>query len=283
MYKYILAASALSLSLAVPAQAAEARFERTLTVSGHVTLHVETGSGNVRLTAGTSNQVHIVGHVKTSGFCLICPGNNGNQSDRVKQIAANPPIEQTGEIIRIGAHLGNLNNISIDYEIEAPADAYLDASSGSGDVDDSGVGSNAHLSTGSGNIHASGLSGGFSVNTGSGDIHIDSRGTGDVRAQTGSGNIELSGLSGGLFARTGSGEIKLHGQPKSGWRISTGSGNVELWTESSPINLEVSTGSGDIDVDGEKKDHEHHSLSTKLHGGGPSVRIDTGSGDVRIH
>jgi DUF4097 and DUF4098 domain-containing protein YvlB len=244
---------------------------------------VETGSGHIHLTVGPANHVHIVGHVKNSGFCLICPGNSGDPAERVRQIAANPPIEQTGDILRIGAHLGSLNNISIDYDIEAPPDAYLDAGSGSGDILDSGVGTNAHLSTGSGNIHASGLTGGFSANTGSGDIQVEARGPGDVRAQTGSGNIDLSGLSGGLFARTGSGEIKLHGQPRSGWRISTGSGNVELWTDSAPINLEVSTGSGDIDVDGEKKDHEHHSLNTRLHGGGPSVRIETGSGDIRIH
>ena len=91
----------------------------------------------------------------------------GGSEERVREIAANPPIEQTGNIVRIGARHENLHNISIDYEIEAPANAYLDASSGSGDITDDGVGENAKLSTGSGNIHATGLNGGFSASTGS--------------------------------------------------------------------------------------------------------------------
>jgi DUF4097 and DUF4098 domain-containing protein YvlB len=266
----------------VPAQATEARFEKTLSISGRATLHVETGSGNVHLTVGPSNHIHIVGHVKTSGACLFCPGTAHND-ERVKQIAANPPIEQTGSIIRVGAHLGNLNNISIDYDIEAPADAYLDVSSGSGDITDDGVGSNAKIGTGSGNIHANGLSEGFSVETGSGDIVAEAHGTGDVRAHTGSGNIELKEISGGLRAQTGSGDIKLNGEPKASWRVTTGSGNVELWPGGAGMDLDLSTGSGGIHVEGQSTDSDKHSLTTKVHGGGPTVRIETGSGDVRIH
>ncbi len=76
-----------------------------------------------------------------------------------------------------------MHNISIDYEIQAPADAYLDAASGSGDINDDGIGENAKLSTGSGNIHATGLHGSFSVETGSGDIYAEQTGEGDVKAQ----------------------------------------------------------------------------------------------------
>jgi hypothetical protein len=279
----LLKLSGIALLLAVaalPALAAEATFDRTLQVSGRVTLHVSTGSGNIHITPGNGSQIHIVGHVKSShGW------GSGDQEDRVRQIAANPPIEQTGSIIRIGAHNENMHNISIDYEIQAPANAYLEATSGSGDIEDDGVGENARISTGSGNIHASGLNDGFSVETGSGDIVAEESGSGDVHAHTGSGNIELKNLSGGLRAETGSGDIKLAGQPKAGWHVTTGSGNVEYWTSQSPFDLEASTGSGDIHVEGtmETVHSDHHSLNAKLHGGGPSVRIETGSGDIRLH
>jgi len=275
--------SGIALLLAVaalPALASEANFDRTLQVSGRVTLHVSTGAGNIHLTAGSGSQIHIVGHVKSShGW------GSGDQEERVRQIAANPPIEQTGSIIRIGAHNENMRNISIDYEIQAPANAYLEANSGSGDIVDEGVGENARLNTGSGNIHASGLNDGFSVETGSGDIVAVGTGTGDVHAHTGSGNIELKNLAGGLRAETGSGDIKLAGQPKSGWHVTTGSGNVEYWPSQSPLDLQASTGSGDIHVEGtmETVHQDHHSLNAKIHGGGPSVRIETGSGDIRLH
>jgi DUF4097 and DUF4098 domain-containing protein YvlB len=204
----------------------------------------------------------------------------------VHEIAANPPIEQTGNIIRIGKTHESWHNISIDYEIQAPDDTFLDASSGSGNVDDDGVGENAKLNTGSGNIHATGLKGAFTVNTGSGDIVAEQSGEGDVKAQTGSGNIELKDLHGGLRAGTGSGDIKISGSPAGEWKLETGSGNIEFWPGNAGMTLDASTGSGTVHTDHEmtvQGSFDHHHITGKINGGGPTVRIQTGSGDVRIH
>jgi DUF4097 and DUF4098 domain-containing protein YvlB len=275
----IAAAVVATLALAaLPALAAEATFERTLTVSGRVELSVSTGSGHIHLTSGPGNQVHVSGRVKSSW--------NGDNEQRVKEIAANPPIEQTGNIIRIGGHHENYHNISIDYDIQAPADAFLEASSGSGDVEDSGVGQNAKLSTGSGSIHATGLKGGFSVNTGSGDIYAEQTGDGDVKAQTGSGRIELKEIHGSLKAGTGSGDIKISGSPTGDWKLETGSGSIEFTPGNTGFTLDASTGSGTVHSDHEmtvQGSFDKHHIVGKINGGGPTVRIGTGSGDVRIH
>jgi DUF4097 and DUF4098 domain-containing protein YvlB len=242
-----------------------------------VELSVSTGSGNIHLTRGADNQVHVYGKVK-SGW--------GGSEDRVREIAAHPPIEQTGNIIRIGSHHENLHNISIDYEIQAPANAFLEAGSGSGDITVEGVGENAKISTGSGNIHASGLHGGFTVDTGSGNIYAEQTGQGDVKAQTGSGNIELRDLRGGLRAGTGSGDIKAGGTPASDWKLETGSGNVEFWAGGAAFTLDASTGSGSVHTDREmmtQGTQDHHHVTGKINGGGPTVRIETGSGDIRVH
>ena len=277
--KTLVSVSALILAAgSLPALAAEATFERTLNVSGPVTLHINTGSGNIHISTGSDSQVQIIGHVKSSW---------GGSEQRVQDIANNPPIEQTGSILRIGQHQDNMHNISIDYEIKAPAKAMLDASSGSGDVDDDGVGKNARLNTGSGHIHAKGLSDSFSVETGSGDIYAEQSGGGDVRAHTGSGNIELRNVVGGVKAETGSGDIKLSGQPRSDWHLTTGSGNAELWPDKAAFTLDASTGSGDIHTDHEMlvqgSIESHHHVTGKINGGGPTVRIETGSGDIRVH
>ncbi len=270
--------AAITLVLfALPVFASQASFERNLTVNGRVDLAVFTGSGNVHLTHSSGSQVHIIGHVKSSW---------GGSDDQVKQIADNPPIEQTGNIIRIGAHNENLRNISIDYEIQAPADSFLEAHSGSGDITDEGVGENSKLGTGSGNIRATGLHGGFAVNTGSGDIVADQTGSGEVTARTGSGNIELKGLHGTLHAGTGSGDLKISGTPAGEWKLTTGSGNIELWTGSAGFNLDAHTGSGSVHSDHEmtiQGDFDHHHIAGRVNGGGPDVHIQTGSGDVRIH
>jgi DUF4097 and DUF4098 domain-containing protein YvlB len=277
MKVFLIAAAALAVA-AVPALASEATFERNMTVNGRVELSVSTGSGNVHLTRSSGNQVHVFGKVKS---------NWGGSEARVREIAANPPIEQTGNIIRIGARHESLHNISIDYEIEAPADAYLEAGSGSGNITDDGIGENAKLSTGSGNIHATGLQGGFNVSTGSGDIYAEQAGgQGDVKAQTGSGNLELRNLRGGLRGGTGSGDIKVGGTPTSPWHLETGSGNIEFWSGNSAFTLDASTGSGSIHTDREmmtQGSSDHHHVTGKLGGGGPTVRIETGSGDIRIH
>jgi hypothetical protein len=276
--KHLLAVAAAALALAaIPALASEATFERNLTVNGRVELSVATGSGNIHLTRGADNRVHIFGRVKS---------NWGGSEERVREIAANPPIEQTGNIVRIGARHENLRNISIDYEIEAPVDSYLDATSGSGDVTDDGIGENAKLSTGSGNIRATGLRGGFTVGTGSGNVYAEQTGQGDVKAETGSGNIELRNLRGGLRAGTGSGNIKVGGVPTSPWHLETGSGNVEFWAGDAPLTLDAETGSGSVHSDREmmtQGSSDHHHVTGKLNGGGPTVRIETGSGDIRVH
>jgi DUF4097 and DUF4098 domain-containing protein YvlB len=273
-------AIALLTMAALPALSAEtATFERNLSVNGRVELTVSTGSGYIHLTRGSDNQVHVYGKVHSNNW-------GENNDARVHEIAANPPIEQTGNIIRIGTHHENMHNISIDYEIQAPANSYLEAGSGSGDIKVDGVGNNAKLSTGSGSIHATGLQGGFTLNTGSGDIFADQTGEGDVKAQTGSGSIELREIHGGLKAGTGSGDIKITGTPSMDWKLETGSGSIEFWPGNTGFTLDASTGSGSVHTDKEmavQGSFDKHHITGKINGGGPTVRIQTGSGDVRIH
>ena len=268
---------ALTAIATVPARASEATFERDLTVNGRLDLTVATGSGSIHLSNGPEGRVHIFARVE-SGW--------GASDKMVQEIAAHPPIQQTGNIVRIGADHRNLGNISIDYEIQAPPDAYLDAASGSGNLIDEGVGANAKLSTGSGSIQATGLQGGFTLQTGSGNINAAQTGTGDVKAETGSGSIELKSLRGGLQAQTGSGNIKVFGTPAGPWRIHTGSGSVELWTGNAGMTLDASTGSGSVHSDREivlQGTIDRHHAKGAIGGGGPEVHVETGSGNIRIH
>jgi hypothetical protein len=259
----------------------ENAFDRNLTVNGKLELSVATGSGNITLTRGSANRIHIHGVVKA-----------GNDADpaQVQQIVANPPIEQEGNSIRIGGHQQNLHNISISYEIEAPADTDLSASTGSGSINDTGVGHDATLNTGSGNITATGLEGDFKSQTGSGNIAIDTTDGGNARAQTGSGTIDLKGVHGSLDAQTGSGTIKASGTPSSPWKVQSGSGSIELSTGNAPMNLDASVGSGTMAIHfanvtqtaGAPTERDRHHLHTQLNGGGPEVHVQTGSGNIHI-
>ena len=265
----------------LPAIAAEGSFDRTLSVTGPVRLDVSTGSGSIQVRTGSGNQVHVTGHIKSTDWF-------GNAEDRVKQIEANPPIQQSGNDIRIG-HIEDremMRNISISYELVIPADTELrshtgsgsqtiagvhgatEVSSGSGSLHVSDIGSRLRAETGSGDIdldriqgavrvragsgsiRATAVAGGFDAETGSGRISLEQSAPGSVRVDTGSGGMELRGVKGSLDARAGSGGIQVEGEPTGPWTVHTGSGTVRLQLASSAsFDLDARTSSGSLSVD----------------------------------
>jgi beta-lactamase regulating signal transducer with metallopeptidase domain len=252
-------------------------FDRTLSVSGTAQLAVSTGSGDIHIRQGSGNQIRIHGQIHVK---------HGDNKEQGRQIAANPPIEQNGDMIRVGQHQEQWHDISIDYQIEAPAGTQLAANSGSGDIVDDGVGQDAKLQTGSGDISATSLEGSFMVKTGSGNIVAKQTGQGDVIAETGSGDIELKDIHGGFRGQTGSGTIKASGTPSAAWTLQTGSGDIELWTSNAPLTLDAFTGSGSVTAEHEmmvKGTFDHHHIQGTLNGGGPTIRLQTGSGDIQVH
>jgi hypothetical protein len=287
--------------VSVKAFAADATFERTFPATGATTVSVSTGSGYIHA-FGADNQVHIVGHVHSH------PGWFGGDADsRVKQIAANPPIEQSGNSVTIGSRHGDselYQNISIDYDISVPPSAALNAhtgsgelkiggiggavtgSSGSGDIQVENIGPGGHLQTGSGSIHATNVHGTTALQTGSGNLHLDLTSAGDVHAQTGSGSIHIEGLSGALTAHTGSGSIEVTGNPTADSRLETGSGSIRFnMPTTAHFSVSAETGSGSIHVDQpmmmQGEINKHH-VSGAVNGGGPTLHVHTGSGDIVI-
>src|SRR6202012_1956416 len=114
------AAILVAMTMCLPAAfAAEKSFDRTLSVNGPVTLRVSTGSGYIRISPGSDNQVHIMGRVKSNNNSWF----GGSSDDAVARVASNPPIDQAGNIIRVGDDHGNDwgHHVSIDYEITTPA------------------------------------------------------------------------------------------------------------------------------------------------------------------
>ena len=279
---------------------AEAQFDRTLTVNGTVNLDLTTGSGEVMVKTGGANQVVIRGRVTSSDWW------GGNPEAAVRSVEANPPIVQTGNSIRIGYNIPEdaKHHVAISYEITLPADTALQINTGSGDISVEEVRGTAKLHTGSGSIHARDLGKDSRLETGSGSIHADSvaapmfastgsgsiqadlTGSGDVEAHTGSGGVDVRGVNGGLRARTGSGHINAAGNVKGPWEIHAGSGGIKMALGSSGgFDLSVHTGSGSIHSDlpiTVQGTLGRHELRGAVRGGGPTVEVHTGSGDVEI-
>lgn len=303
----------------LPASAsAEGSFQRTLQVTGAVSIDLSTGSGSVNVHSGSSGQVQITGHVKVTNWF------GGDSEQRVKAITDNPPIQQSGNDIRIG-HVSDselLHNVSISYDLTVPQDTRLRshsgsgsqtieslngeveiesgsgslrisdigntvrAGTGSGDIQIDRVKGDLRAKAGSGSIRAKDIAGGFEGETGSGHITLDQSAPGSVRAETGSGGMELRGVQGSLEATAGSGGITAEGNPTGSWRVHTGSGSIHLrLTSDVGFDLNAHTSSGSITaaqpvtVQGTLGRRE---LRGKVHGGGVMVDLETGSGNIEI-
>jgi DUF4097 and DUF4098 domain-containing protein YvlB len=291
----------LAASLHVGASV-QGSFERTLKVTGPVDLEVLTRSGDISVSSGPAGTVTIRGKIHVSDRWI-----SGGRQAEVSEIEKNPPIRQSGDSIHID--YVNAHNISVDYEITAPADtkvrthsgsgdqsmeglhASLDLESGSGDMRLRDLDGEIHLHAGSGDVEAREVSGAFTAETGSGDIRLDAKGGGDVRVHTGSGNVELRGVSGGLQAETGSGDVSVIGVQSGPWEIRASSGNVEIeLPNDAAFDLDATTGSGEVVlgrpvtmiVQG-RIGGSRRSINGKVAGGGPRLTVHTGSGDIRIN
>ncbi len=277
-------APAVLLAASPAAMASNNRFERTLNVSSQADLYVSTGVGDITIHPGSGNQIHIVGHIRT-GLNLF-----GNLQGRIQQIVQNPPITQDGNSVRVGDTHGHerYNNISIDYDIAAPASVALNLRSGSGDILVDHVGRFLAAASGSGDLRAHGVDGPAQLTTGSGDIALDEDGSGDIQARSGSGDIQIHGFNGGLTIRCGSGNIQADGRLTGPADLHSGSGDIKLHlTPDAHFNLEAATGSGDIDVNfpgaPRQNNRSRHHLTASINGGGPPLQARTGSGDIEIN
>jgi len=300
------------------AASAEGSFQRTLQVTGPVSIDLSTGSGGVKVRTGGSGQVQVSGHIKATNWF----GSDADQ--RVKTLEENPPIQQSGNDIRIG-HISDselLHNVSISYELIVPPETQLHshtgsgsqtveglhraieiesgsgslkisnigntvrADTGSGDIEIEQVKGNVRAKAGSGSVHARDIAGGFEGRTGSGHITLDQTAPGAVRAETGSGGLELRGVHGSLEAEAGSGTITAEGDPTGSWTVHTGSGSVHLKLASdAAFDLDAHTSSGSISVSQPvivQGTIGHKQLRGKVHGGGVPVEVETGSGNIEI-
>ncbi|WP_321475264.1 DUF4097 family beta strand repeat-containing protein [uncultured Paludibaculum sp.] len=147
----------------------------------------------------------------------------------------------------------------------------------------------ANIRTGDGSILAEDLRGSIRLRTGDGSI--DSSGLdGKLDAETGDGSIRTRGRFDLLMLRTGDGRIEadvLDGSKMtSGWDVNTGDGHVVVrLPEKFSADLDAHTGDGKVELefpletsrlDGGKDVHG------KLNGGGPTLRIRTGDGPIRL-
>ena len=153
------------------------------------------------------------------------PWKRSNRSKRA------PPIQQTGNVIRIGDTHDDprYREISISYELMVPASTQVNSQTGSGDQRIGRVNGTVRAQTGSGDIEIDGAGGGLDAHTGSGDIQVNAVG-GPIKAQTGSGDVDVAQTrKADVEVQTGSGDVRLTLPADAAFTLSarTGSGSID--------------------------------------------------------
>jgi hypothetical protein len=298
---FLAVALVLLASAFATASTPQGTFEKTFQVSGPVDLEVLTRSGDIMVRSGPAGSVSIRGKIYVGDHWLA-----GNRHAEVAEIEQHPPLRQDGNNIRID--YVNARNISVDYEITVPTDTAVRTRTGSGDLTIEDVHGNADLQSGSGDMKLSRLKGELRLQTGSGDVRareiagpvrggtgsgnveVEETGAGDIDLHTGSGNVTVRGIQGAFRAEAGSGDITAEGTQTGSWDIRTGSGNVHVrLPANAAFDANISTSSGTVDVGPPitmtvqgRLQESRKSIVGKVRGGGPSLSLRTGSGDIHV-
>lgn len=280
--------------------AAEPEFSRSLTVNGNLTFSVCSTSGSIHVAGVDGSKVQIAAQLHKSSW-----HNTGTSGD-MKDIAANPPIKQTGNEIKVGdadtCGGAKAHNIDIDYEITVPKNSTVEAVTGPGSVKIENIGGFVHAAAGSGNITATnigpdskfgtragtiditGAHGDLMAATGSGNLTVGDSTVTQARLHTGSGSVTTTNFHGGMRVNSGTGNLTIGGIPTADWKLETGSGNIQIHIDpSAKFLLDVETGSGTIDSNLPSPIPNHVTtgvLKGAVNGGGPTVQVYSGSGNI---
>jgi DUF4097 and DUF4098 domain-containing protein YvlB len=191
----------------------------------------------------------------------------------------------------------------------------VNASSGGGSITVDSALQEAILETGGGSIHVVTCSGKVKASTGGGSIDLGDIGgpaeietgggsirlgmaKGPVRAETGGGSIELNGAP-SVHAETGAGSIiaSIFGGPsgRSDSYLETSAGDITVYIGSSAslqVRASIEVASGHmihsdfpeivVHSDGNEWGPRTVTAEGSLHGGGPTVKIQTTTGDIYI-
>jgi Putative adhesin len=243
-------AAILVLACSAAVSAADFRdVNRTVALHGNGAVEVETHKGSIQVSVWERQEVEIQARIQAEP---------GNSMDRRRFDATEVRIDSSPDSVRIKTYYPDFNwdsgnNPEVRYTVRMPKTARLTIRDHRSDTEVSGLQGALDLVTQRGTVHVHGLGGPLHVDTHRGDIHVEfSSFTANSSVTTYRGTVDLS-------------------MPKS-----------------SRFDLQTELGRrGSIDTDFPVMTHtigrRGESVHGAVNGGGPSLRIETYRGEVRVH
>jgi DUF4097 and DUF4098 domain-containing protein YvlB len=229
-------------------------------VTGKPEVMVDTNDGEVEVSVASSQQVAV--RVITHGWKI---------NDDV-QVTGN----QSGNRVEIKLHKTShvcfgFCFVSIKVEVRVPRESDL------------------NIHTGDGNVRIDSVRGNLQLETNDGDVRVHDV-EGSLHAETHDGNVDVNGRFDLLSLHTGDGnidaEVSASSAPQPAWMLRTGDGNVRMrLPDKLGADLDAHTGDGQVRVDfpvTTSTAGQENAVRGKINGGGISIELRTGDGDIHV-
>jgi DUF4097 and DUF4098 domain-containing protein YvlB len=219
-------------------------------------LHVETGSGDIRL----------------QGIAGAARADTGSGSIHVTDASRSVQADSAAGDIEL-------------HRIRGGAEA----KSGSGEIVAVDVEGDLHADTSSGDIKITRVRGSVHARSGSGRVAV-ALVSSDVEAQTSAGDLQFVGIEGTVEGKSGSGSARARGVRKE-LDVEMASGDIEAALPGSGAQVDAATSAGEVDLTavqragsltGRADSGPLQSWKGRLGQGGARWRLRTGSGTIRI-
>ena len=276
--------------------------------SGEFVVNVPRDIGSVRIeTEGGNVMVNSIAgrvHAETGGGSIhvddiggSVEAETGGDSIDVGTVGGDVHLETGGGRITIGSVKGKISASTGGGDVVITSGlqgAVLE--SGGGNIQVKQCTGRVKVSTGGGNIDLGDIAGPVEMETGGGSIRLASSKS-SVRAETSAGRIELNGV-GSARAETGAGGIIakfVSSSEKTDSSLATSAGDITVYiapdvrlTIRASIDManghNIRSDFGDIHVTSEGGDWGPKTIQAEgnLNGGGPTLKLSTSTGDIRI-
>lgn len=238
-------------------------------VAGVSRLNVATNVGDVHVRRGSVDGATVTATVRVSRDLQ----ERFPTADLVRDVR----IERDGDTLRVAnAHLGesDAEDWHVALEIEVPYELDVECKVGVGDVHVDGVVKGVTIEAGVGDVTVDGLDGALAVDVGTGNARIRAASLDGGSVTTGVGNIDVevsgSGPTGELRCESGTGGVSLAlpAGVAADVTAEAGVGSVRVEGLGGGITVEERVTGG--------------SARGAVNGGGPTIRLTTGVGDIRV-
>lgn len=282
------------LTLCATAGNAEFRLEKRLDLAPGGQLVLDTDGGRIAVRGGSTEGVRVL---------ITSPKTNIEDRYRFTFDAEDGRVLIKAD--RKGLSWFNWSSDSLRFEVVVPTETSIDLETSGGRIDVEGLQGTALLDTSGGRIeiqeirgdvdaHTSGgpifaedIVGNLRADTSGGSISIE-RVSGDVHASTSGGSVALEEIGGRTDAKSSGGSISVRFAAGNGdgGTLSTSGGTVTAYVDPSvALDIDASTSGGRVTFDlpvEVRGTVSKRSVQGSMNGGGPTLRMRSSGGSIRL-